>query len=126
MAPEVVKQEGYGRRADIWSTGCTVVEMATGNAPWCEVSNCMAVMMKIATSKEPPTLPENFSEAGLDFLRQCFKYLADERPSATILTEHKWLSAELRPSTVPKTGEYASRNGPTKTSSGGSSEKRTL
>ena len=39
MAPEVIRQEGYGLSADIWSFGCTVLEMLTGKLPWSQFNN---------------------------------------------------------------------------------------
>jgi len=109
MAPEVVKQEGYGRRADIWSMACTVVEMATGKAPWWEVTNSFSVMMKIATSREHPTLPENFSATGKSFCVECFAYEPDDRPSADALLGNIWLALDSRPISVPIHRQRASK-----------------
>jgi serine/threonine protein kinase len=50
MAPEVVTEVGYGRRSDIWSFGCTILEMATGKIPWShvKVNTPIDLLMKIA------------------------------------------------------------------------------
>lgn len=43
MAPEVVKQTGHTRKADIWSVGCLVVEMLTGEHPWAQLTQMQAI-----------------------------------------------------------------------------------
>ena len=52
MAPEVIRQAGYGRQADIWSVGCTVIEMATGRPPWSEYKTQVSVMVSIKNEME--------------------------------------------------------------------------
>jgi len=43
MAPEVVKQSGHTSKADIWSVGCLVVEMFTGEHPWAQLTQMQAI-----------------------------------------------------------------------------------
>ena len=46
MAPEVIRQTGHGRYADIWSIGCTIIEMATGKAPYSEYNNPVSIFVQ--------------------------------------------------------------------------------
>jgi len=43
MAPEVVKQTSHTSAADIWSVGCLVVEMLTGEHPWAQLTQMQAI-----------------------------------------------------------------------------------
>ena len=88
MAPEVIRQAGYGRQADIWSVGCTVIEMATGKPPWSEYKTQVSVMFHIAVSKEPPDFPDELYGNGHDFLEHCLKYESQDRWNAAELLKH--------------------------------------
>lgn len=52
MAPEMVKQTGHGRSADVWSLGATMIEMYTARYPWPAFSNNIAAMYHVATCTE--------------------------------------------------------------------------
>ncbi|OBZ81184.1 Serine/threonine-protein kinase STE11, partial [Choanephora cucurbitarum] len=93
MAPEVVKQTRYTRKADIWSLGCLVVEMFTGDHPFPEYSQMQAIFqIGCATS---PNIPPNISEEAQDFLRCTFRQDHKERPSAEELLQHPFVFEEL-------------------------------
>ena len=85
MAPEVIKQSGYGRPSDIWSVGATVIEMGTGKAPWPEFTNNLAALFHVATSKAPPVPPAHFSNSCAAFLNRCMQIEPSERATAAEL-----------------------------------------
>ncbi|CAK5267814.1 unnamed protein product [Mycena citricolor] len=74
MAPEVIELKGASPKSDIWSLGCTVVELLTGRPPYAEIANSMSVMFRIVEDDSPP-LPRD----------------PTKRPSAEFLCEHQWL-----------------------------------
>ena len=92
MAPEVIRGEGHGVAADIWSLGCTFIEIGSGEAPWSQLSNVFASMYKIAHSEETPALPAAFSESLKNLLRCCFMRQPAERPSASALLQQPFLA----------------------------------
>lgn len=81
MAPEVVKQTSYTRKADIWSLGCLIVEMFTGNHPFPNCSQLQAIF-RIGGSSAKPTTPDVASEEGKAFLSKTFEIDHENRPSA--------------------------------------------
>jgi serine/threonine protein kinase len=91
MAPEVMCQSGYGRKADIWSLGCVVIEMSTAAPPWGNFDNCLAAMARIAMSEDTPPVPEHLSVVAKNFISLCVSRVPQERPDAVELLKHDFV-----------------------------------
>ncbi|KAH8806763.1 STE/STE11 protein kinase [Flagelloscypha sp. PMI_526] len=96
MAPEVVKQTVYTKKADIWSVGCLIVEMLTGDHPWGKLSQFQA-LFKIGSGTAKPNIPSDISNEAQDFLDKTFELDYTVRPSATELLAHSWLAKKPLP-----------------------------
>ncbi|KAJ8284940.1 hypothetical protein COCON_G00037900 [Conger conger] len=98
MAPEVVmcetsKDRPYDYKADIWSLGVTLIELAQIEPPNHEM-NPMRVLLKIAKS-DPPTLmqPKRWSREFNDFLRRALDKNVDNRWSTAQLLQHPFVTS---------------------------------
>ncbi|KAL2527327.1 Mitogen-activated protein kinase kinase kinase YODA [Abeliophyllum distichum] len=93
MAPEVIRNSnGCNLAVDVWSLGCTVLEMATSKPPWSQYEG-VAALFKIGNSKELPTIPDHLSDEGKDFVRQCLQRNPLHRPTAARLLEHPFVKS---------------------------------
>ncbi|KAI8883868.1 hypothetical protein K501DRAFT_285104, partial [Backusella circina FSU 941] len=92
MAPEVVKNEPYSAKVDIWSLGCTLIEMLTGQRPWLSL-NQIAALYNLGRHNSP-TIPDNISDCAKHFLSQCFMIDPTKRPTANELLTHEFLTED--------------------------------
>ena len=93
MAPEVIEEIGYDVKADIWSLGISVIEMAEGRPPHSDIHPMRVIFL--IPSRPPPTLREadRWSAALNDFVRQCLTKDPKSRPDAGTLLQHPLLRA---------------------------------
>lgn len=113
MAPEIIEMTSGGTAADLWSLGCTVIEVSGegGRSPGLSLCLwlCSSLYRKLLTGSPPyytlgamqalfrmvdddhPPLPSGLSPACQSFLLACFVKDFAKRPTATQLLAHEWI-----------------------------------
>ncbi|CAG5130712.1 unnamed protein product [Candidula unifasciata] len=92
MAPERIEppdpsRPDYDIRADVWSLGISLVELATGEFPYKNCKTDFEVLTKVL-QEEPPELGSEFSEELRSFVKDCLTKDCKKRPKYRRLLEH--------------------------------------
>jgi serine/threonine protein kinase len=104
MAPEVIELSGATTASDIWSVGCTVIELIEGKPPYHKLQP-MQALFRIVNDDHPP-IPGSASKYLSEFLMECFQKNPNLRIDARRLLKHPWiLSAKRQVSSVPTNKE---------------------
>jgi hypothetical protein len=73
VAPEIIEVSGARLTSDIWSLGCTVIEMLTGHPPYYELTS-MQALFSIVDDPHPP-IPSSLPRELNHFLVSTIVYL---------------------------------------------------
>lgn len=100
-APEVVQCQVDGHEgrlaADIWSFGCTIIELATAEQPWGDEATLeflLCALGGIGSVEEGPLpqIPSDLAADGQDLARACLRRAPRQRPPVSELLEHRFVS----------------------------------
>lgn len=95
MAPEVLKNQPYTEKSDIWGLGLAAYELAMGQNPYanCKFTDGLIQIM----DRDSPKLPGNFSQEFCNFVNICLMQDPAKRPSANELLNHPFIKQAQGP-----------------------------
>eukprot|EP01132_Coremiostelium_polycephalum_P002651 gene2651-3291_t len=91
MAPELILKAPYNAKADVWSLGITLIELAEGRPPSRGLKS-MAQLVEIP-NMPPPKLsnPKDWSASFNDFISKCLIKDPEQRASVSELLSHPFV-----------------------------------
>jgi len=92
LAPEVIKQEEYGREIDIWALGVISYVLLSGSLPF--FHNVLHKLYRQIVERDlsfPEQAWKNVSKGALDFILRLLQVRAGDRFTAEQALQHPWL-----------------------------------
>jgi serine/threonine-protein kinase 24/25/MST4 len=99
MAPEVMSEDDYDGKADIWSLGITCIEMTNGRPPHSQIPpiKVMGMILRMA----PPELKSMIHSKDIkEFVSLCLKKDPRDRASIPQLLETRFIRNAKKNSTI--------------------------
>jgi len=79
MSPELIKNEPYNNKSDIWALGCVLYEMLTLEVPF--LASSMGELIQMVTKNEPPAIDHKYSSGLRTLAASMLKRDPEQRPS---------------------------------------------
>ncbi|XP_055350960.1 calcium-dependent protein kinase 5-like [Paramacrobiotus metropolitanus] len=119
-APEMVSSDKedlhVGRKCDIWSVGCVVLQLATGAPPLYTGAKNLPMILEMAilyhlnsAVKKLPLIHAWIPSNVQDFIKTCLQFDSDKRPGVTELLHN--LQTGCLGTSEPDTAEYLANRG---------------
>ena len=79
FSPEVVQNQAYGEKADIWALGCVLYQMCMLEPPFSS-SNMLTLVNKIVAADYTPIPEKDYTSRLIDTVSCCLRIDPDQRP----------------------------------------------
>lgn len=95
MAPEVISEQMYDGKADVWSLGITVIELVEGRPPNSNMNAMKALF--IIPQQDPPTLQDASLPKDIhSFVKKTLTKKPKARPTSKQLIQHPFICEEAK------------------------------
>ncbi|KAL4504363.1 hypothetical protein ABPG72_009809 [Tetrahymena utriculariae] len=97
LSPEILNSKGYGKKTDIWSFGCILYALCSGNLPFFS-GNPSQTIQNIKEGKWQ--LPQNISDSVKDLLSNTLNWDQNTRFSIEQVLQHKFYEKKHKQSII--------------------------